>query len=205
MKELSGTRELIFDNFVEMVSTLSYESVSMRDIAKKVGIQVASIYNHFDNKAQILEYAYDYYEIYQYKNRRHVDTMKKLIETASAQELINAFTYTFESEDPKQYIRMVLITKIIYMRLFQDPIANAIFARAFENNSNYVSEVLKHGVSIGRIDPDFDIGSFVFLLIGSMQIMGVHSFSSAGYQVQQLEIEKRISAQLARLLGTAMK
>ena len=35
MSELAGTKELIFDTFVEMTSVVGYENVNVRDIAKK--------------------------------------------------------------------------------------------------------------------------------------------------------------------------
>jgi AcrR family transcriptional regulator len=202
--ELTGTKELIFDAFVEMTSTFGYESVSMRDIAKKVGIKVASIYNHFESKQKILDFAYSYYSKHYYDNRKPVDMMKKLIETANAEELITAFAYNFDSEDNKKYVRMILITKIIYMRLFQDKAANAMFAESNINNNEYVVNVLKHGINIGRIDPAFDTVTFADILIGSIVIMGIKAFSGTAYQVGQLEQEKLIHAILARLLSTAL-
>lgn len=205
MDELSGTKELIFDSFVQMTSELGYENVSMRAIADRVGIKVASIYNHFETKAKILEYAYDYYAKRQYDNRKSVDEMKKLIETASAEEIVSAFFYTFETDDRKRYVRMVLITKIIYMRLFQDPIANSIYAKNNVNNAEFVTSVLKYGVDIGRIESSFDLETFAGVFIGAMIIMGVNAFADAAYKVGQLDQEKRILALLARLLSAALK
>ena len=202
MNELSGTKELIFDTFVEMTSALGYENVSMRDIAEKVGIKVASIYNHFETKGNILEYAYNYYSKHQYDNRVPVEEMKSLIETADTEEIINTFRYTFVSEDKKKYVRMVLITKIIYMRLFQDPAANSIFAESNKNNAEYVTDVLKHGIDLGRFDPEFDIYTFADIFIGAITIMGIKAFAGAVYEVKQLDQEKHIQAQLARLLST---
>ena len=205
MEELSGTKELIFDVFVEMTSSLGYENVSMRSIADKVGIKVASIYNHFESKEKILEYAYKYYKDRQYDNRKPVDEMKKMIETASAEELVPAFFYTFVTEDKKKYVRMILITKIIYMRLFQDPIANAMFIENNKNNAEYVTSVLQHGIDEGRLESSFDIETFADVLIGAMEVMGINAFAGANYKVGQLDQEKRILALLARLLGTALK
>lgn len=205
MGEPSDTKEQIFDVFVEMASTIGYENVTTRDLARRIGINAASIYYHFESKEKILEYAYDYYKKYMYDNRKPVDEMKKLIETASAEELISTFFFTFETEDRKRYVRMILITKIVYMRLFQDPIANAIYTGSNANNSEYLISILKHGVDIGRIDPGFDISTFADVLIDAMAIMGIKAFSGADYKVGQLEQEKRILALLARLFATSLK
>lgn len=204
MSQLSETKEKIFDVFVEMASTLGYENVTTRDIAKKIGINAASIYYHFESKEKILEYAYEYYEKYQYDNRRPVDEMKKMIETAGADEIISKFFYSFVTDDQKKYVRMILITKIVYMRLFQDRIANAIFTDSNACNAEYVVSILRHGVNAGRISSGFDIETFADVLIGAITIMGVKAFAGTDYKVGQLEQEDRIRALLTRLLSTAL-
>lgn len=50
-----GTREKILDSTIELLLTVGYENVSMRDIATKSGIKASSIYNHFQNKEQIID------------------------------------------------------------------------------------------------------------------------------------------------------
>jgi AcrR family transcriptional regulator len=205
MDDLLGTKELIFDAFVEMTSASGYEKVTTRDIANRVGINSSSIYYHFENKEKILEHAYDYYAKHQYFNRKPAEEMKKLIETEDADGIVNAFTYTFVTEDMKKYVRMVLITKIIYMRLFQDAMANTVFAEGNANNFEYVVECLQYGIDKGRIAPDFDIKTFADVLIGSQHIMGIRSFADKDYAVGQLEQQKLIIAMLARLLSTALR
>jgi AcrR family transcriptional regulator len=204
MSELASTKERIFDAFVEMASAVGYENVTTRDIAKRISINAASIYYHFESKEKILEYAYDYYAMYQYDNRNPIEDMKRLVETGDAAEIISSMFYTFETDDVKKYTRMILITKIIYMRLFQDPIANAMFAESHANNSEYVKDVLQHGIAIGRVDPAFDVETFTDVLIGSKIVMGIEAFASADYQVGQLDQEQRILALLVRLFSTAM-
>jgi len=205
MSELSGTKEIIFDTFIEMTSTLGYENVSIRDIAKKVGINSASMYYHFESKLKMLESVYDYYSKHLYENRKPVEEMKKIIETADADEILRSFVYTFVTDDQKKYVRMILITKIVYTRLFQDPVANAMFAESNRNNAEYVISVLKHGIEVGRIDPHFDTETFADVLIGSMIIMGIKSFASPDYMVGQLDQENRILAMYARLLSAVLK
>ena len=205
MNRFTGTKEIIFDTFIEMISQLGYENVSIRDIAEKVGIKASSIYNHFDSKEQLLTSTYDYYWERLFENRKPADMMKKLIEEAGAEEIIDAFSFTFESEDQKKYIRMILISKIIFMRLFQDPAAYAMFAEAGLNNAEYTIGVLKHGIEKGRIDPDFDIVTFADHLRDSITIMGIKALANPSYILGQLEQENRIKALLARLLSTAMK
>jgi len=205
MDDFSGTKELIFDVFLEMTSNLGYENVTVRDITKKVGIKPGSMYNHFENKGKLLEYAYDYYSRHQYDNRKPLNVMKKFIETAGAEEIVKSLWYTFETDNRKKYVRMILITKIVYMRLFQDSVANAMFLDSNANNAEYVISILKHGISVGRIESGFDVNTFADVLIGSMSIMGIKAFAHASYKVGQLKQEGDILSLLSRVLATALK
>ena len=204
MAELSETKELIFDAFIELTSALGYETVSMRDIARKVGIKVPSIYNHFEGKHRILEYVYDYYKKHYFDNRKPIEEMKKLIETAPAPDIIRTFARTYETDDQKKYVRMILITKIINMRIFQDPAANTIFDEHNKDDIGYVINVLQHGVDQGRIDPSFDLETFAIVLIDSYTMMGIKAFAQISYQVGQLDQEKSLLAMLSRLLASAI-
>jgi AcrR family transcriptional regulator len=198
MSRLCGTKELIFDAFVEMTGTLGYENVSIRDIAQKVSINPASLYYHFESKGKMLKYAYEYYTEHQFDDRMPVDEMKKLAETADAEKIAAALLYTSAAADVKKNARMTLIAKIIYMRIFQDPLAQAIFAGANKSLAEYIASILKHGVGAGRIDPGLDIETCAELLTGVRQILGIKAFAGAAARPGREEL---LAALLARLFS----
>ena len=204
MGELSDTKELIFDTLIELSSTYGYENVTVRDIAKKVGINVSSIYYHYESKEKILEHIYEYYQSHYFDNRKPVDVMKKLLETASAEEFIFAIARNFESVDQKVHMRMILITKLIYMRLFQYSAANAMFNNNNVDELGYVMDILRHGVDAGIIKPDFDIEAFASIVLGSMIAMGVMAFADPAYTVGLLNHESRMRTMLSKLFSTGL-
>ena len=204
MSERTETKERILDAFIEMASTLGYENVTMRDIAKKVGINSASIYYHYESKDRILEYAYEFFTRHYFDNRKSSAIMKKLIETATAEEIIEALSRSYESDDPKKYFRMILINKIVYMRLFQDQVAGSMFVENNANDARYVIDIMQHGINVGRIYPDFDIVTFAEVLIGSQVAMGVKAYASPGYEICELDEKARILAMISKLFATAL-
>ena len=204
MSEISSTKESIFDTFIEMVSTFGYESVSIRDIAKRLGLSVSALYHHFESKDKLLDEVYGYYDEHYFDTRIPVETMKKRIETDDAETFILALTRNYVSDDPKKQIRMILITKIVYMRLFQDATANAMFLRHNLEDYAYVVELLQHGIDFGRIQPDFDMEIFARVLTGSMMAMGIEAFANPNYTVGLLDYEVRVREMLARLYGSAL-
>lgn len=55
IEEASSTKEKIVLVAVRMFAESGFSAVSVRDIAKQVGIKAASIYNHFDSKEAIFD------------------------------------------------------------------------------------------------------------------------------------------------------
>ena len=205
MSELSKTKEKIFDTFIEMTSASGYENVTIREISRRVGINAASIYHHYDSKEQILEHVYEYYARHYFDTRKPVEEMKKLIETADAEEFMFAMTRNYVSDDPKKHVRMILITKIVYMRLFQDASANTMFIEHNLDDYRYVVEILQYGIDVGRILPDFDMEIFARVLTGSMMAMGIEAFADPNYTVGLLDHEVRVRKMLVRLFKTALR
>ena len=56
-----NTKEKIFDASIDLFSQYGYTGVSIRQIAKEVGIKESSIYNHYKSKESILESILTYY------------------------------------------------------------------------------------------------------------------------------------------------
>lgn len=55
------TKEKIFDVSLDLFSKKGYDSVSLREIAKEVGIRKSSIYSHYTSKEAILMNIFDYF------------------------------------------------------------------------------------------------------------------------------------------------
>ncbi len=56
------TKEKIFDVSLDLFSQKGYDRVSVREIAREVGIRESSIYNHYKNKEAILDAIIDYFK-----------------------------------------------------------------------------------------------------------------------------------------------
>ena len=55
IREENETRKLIRDTAVDLFSQKGYDAVSVREIARKVGINESSIYNHYSSKEDIMD------------------------------------------------------------------------------------------------------------------------------------------------------
>ena len=59
--EKKSTKEKIFDVSLDLFSQRGFDAVSVREIAREVGIRESSIYNHYKNKEAILDSIIDYF------------------------------------------------------------------------------------------------------------------------------------------------
>jgi len=57
------TREKILDVAIDSIARRGFEAVSIRDIAREVGIRESSIYNHFKSKDEILDTIIEYFMV----------------------------------------------------------------------------------------------------------------------------------------------
>ena len=53
-REGVSTRQAIYEAALDAFSENGYAGASLRDIARRVGIEVASLYNHIDSKEELL-------------------------------------------------------------------------------------------------------------------------------------------------------
>lgn len=177
---LSGTKEIIFDTATELFASDGYDAVGIREIAAKAKVNEATIYYYFTSKNHILDTIYDYYLDHFYENRIPFSRMKKLMETADASEIILGLFYTFNDGDEKKAKRMLLTARIIYMRIFHDKRANHIFNAVMSASGyDFVQDVLKYGVAIGRIRKNFDIETFSKMLVDSLNILALKGFAGS--------------------------
>jgi AcrR family transcriptional regulator len=65
-----ATKEKIFDAAVDLFADRGYDGVSIRDIAKAVGIKESSVYKHYASKDEILDDIFEYM-----KKRLYLDTV----------------------------------------------------------------------------------------------------------------------------------
>lgn len=56
-----NNKEKIFNVSIDLFSQFGYDGVSIRQIAREVGIKESSIYNHYRSKESILDSILEYY------------------------------------------------------------------------------------------------------------------------------------------------
>jgi AcrR family transcriptional regulator len=158
--ENNTTKEKILTAAIKLFSLTGYDQVSMRDIAAEVGIGVASIYNHFPSKEDILRSMYD---LYIEEHRKVIPSLEELYTRLETENINDLLMKTANYWEPYIHKNMDLIVLIAGQRIFLDK-ASEDFIRDqfFRPITDIWIPLLTRAIKIGKIE-SFDIASFIRL------------------------------------------
>lgn len=157
------TKQRILDKALEQFSTQGYDSVSVGEIAKAVGIKAPSLYNHFPSKQAIfdaiLESTAAQYEADTDRINIHVQNAVQDIPvfteiTADAlfEKVRQIFEYSLHNETISRFRRMMTIEQ------FRSPELAALYSKRYvERVLDYHAGIFRALIAAGEIiaeDPD---------------------------------------------------
>jgi AcrR family transcriptional regulator len=164
------------DEAINLFSEWGYDSVSMRDIAARVGIKAASIYNHFSSKTDLFREIYAFYIHAKDQVFSDLEKLIPLVETEPITDVLMKMEYYF---DPSLHEKMNRIFFIASQRLCRDK-ENFIHKNFFEPLDHLLREILNRAIEIGKIEP-IDINSFV-------PLASYYAFSAAELNLTEMKV-----------------
>ena len=157
------TKQRILDKALELFSAQGYDSVSVGEIAKAVGIKAPSLYNHFPSKQAIfdaiVESTAEQYEADTDRINIHVQNVQKdipvftdITEDALFEKVRQIFEYSLHNEAISRFRRMMTIEQ------FRSPELAALYSKRYvERILNYHAGIFRALIASGEIcteDPD---------------------------------------------------
>jgi AcrR family transcriptional regulator len=112
------TREKILDAAIDSIACRGFDAVSIRDIAREVGIRESSIYNHFKSKDEILDTIIEYFMAELSRYDTYEAPMEALLAEYGPEEFMNiaARTYLQSIDRP----RIAKIWRIIAIEIYRN-------------------------------------------------------------------------------------
>ena len=160
---LEDTKQKILDKALELFSAHGYDSVSVGEIAKAVGIKAPSLYNHFPSKQAIFDAIVEstaaQYEADTGKIDIHVQDVQKdipifteITEEALFEKVRQIFEYSLRNETVSRFRRMMTIEQ------FRSPeLAKLYTWRYTDRMIAYHADIFRALIASGEIcaeDPD---------------------------------------------------
>ena len=161
-KPISATKEKIYLAAAKMFAEYGYDNVSMRDLAKEVGITNSSVYNHFSSKKDIRSGLFRYYTEQRKKYHPDLERLLELAETEPPHKVLEIMEYHFPP-DIEEFVHYILA--IAAGGISTDPeCMQFIKDNVFAVSDELTMPVLKRMAELGKIEP-VDIESFNEILM----------------------------------------
>ncbi len=135
---MKTTKQVIFDVAVDLFSVKGFSGVSVREIARAVGIKESSLYNHFQNKDDILAQIFDYFQGEMKKTSLSEEYLEQKINNMNAEEFWEKGLTNFQQATLKP--EMQKISRIVLLEMFDDPRARDIAIEEFFTRQQKVTE-----------------------------------------------------------------
>ena len=143
------TKRRILDKALELFSTQGYDSVSVGEIAKAVGIKAPSLYNHFPSKRAIFdaiveataaqyERDTDRIDIHVQDAERDIPVFTEITADGLFEKVRQIFEYSLHNESISRFRRMMTIEQ------FRSPELAALYSQ------RYVDRVLRYHAGLFR-------------------------------------------------------
>ena len=157
------TKQRILDKALELFSTQGYDSVSVGEIAKAVGIKAPSLYNHFLSKQAIFdaimkstaeqyEADTDQINIHVQNATQDIPVFTEITADALFEKVRQIFEYSLHNETISRFRRMMTIEQ------FRSPELAALYSgRYVERVLDYHAGIFRALIAAGEIiaeDPD---------------------------------------------------
>jgi len=171
-------RKQIIDALRKLILKYGSEHVSVRRIAKEVGISEGAIYKHFKSKKEILSFLVDYIEeslISDIQNRKPGDNVLEHLE--------NVLRNHLSSIEQRRGISFLVIAEII--SLGDKKLNRKIFGVLTQYISR-IKEILAKGTETGEIGQDINLDMAATMFFGMAQgLVTIWALSDYSFSVEQ--------------------
>lgn len=181
---MTGTKLELFKTAMDLFAERGYANVSMRDISNKLGLNVASIYNHFPSKESFLDVAFGVYRHRIQERLPDLDELMALIPVMEPREILEKTLTAYESEGFEVMVKIAIVALEEQHRHRE---AGRLVTETFiDSSEEYIGRLLEEMVAQEVIEP-LDIKNFVrlhsaFNLYASLQLDSCRALSLGGWR-----------------------
>ena len=161
-KEKNTTRDKILTTAARMFAESEYDRVTMRKIAKDIGINPASIYYYFPSKEEILKSLYKLYSEGRRKLYPDLNALLTMAESEPPLVILDKSQYFYDDDVMNEFFNQILITAT--RRIYNDAESERfIRENMYDPIIGLMKPLLGRMMELGKIRK-FDIDIFLEML-----------------------------------------
>lgn len=199
MPRTADTRKKILWAALDCFSEKGYIQSTMQDIADRVRIKAASIYNHFTGKEEILNAIFEYYILHFNKYRTPIDKVLEVAGSQPIRKVLPLLFYTFGTKE--EHAVMMKMVRIVMDMKYENEHTQKLFTMSFiDEPLEYLHNVFSALIRSGKMLPfDFEALSFQMVSFAHMtMVMALMKGSS------ERELKKLFESGIALFSGSLM-
>lgn len=144
-----STKEKIFFAAAKLFAARGYSNVSIRDIARKVGITNPAIYNHFKTKKDILSVLYEVFKEQRLKYFPSIESIVEFVDKESPSKIFEFLDFQYPSHIAN-FMNSVLTTAI--REISTDP-ESLNFINDVVMTDEFLKPALTRMIELKKIEP----------------------------------------------------
>jgi len=145
------TRRQILDITADLFARNGYDGVSVRQIAEKAGIKESSLYNHFKNKADILETLFDEFVRFVPQTRPSDEEIDKMLVIMEPEEVFKSILFHVGRSVSGTLSNTAMI---INYEKFRNPRATEMYYKYVINEPvNYYERLINKMIKLKMVKP----------------------------------------------------
>ena len=177
---------------LELISEKGIQGLTIKNLAKKIGITEPAIYRHYDSKTDILIAVLDLF-----KQNTELLYEKQLNKNASALEKIeHLFAKHFDSFSVTPSLVSVIFSEEIFRN--KPELVNKI-SEVIDNNDKILTAIIEKGQKSGEIRSDIEANYLSTIIIGTLRLF-VKKWQFSGYSYDLSMEGKKIIDSVKRLI-----
>jgi AcrR family transcriptional regulator len=163
----------ILESALDLISTRGMQGLTIKNLAKSIGVTEPAIYRHYENKMMILVSILDLF-----KTNTYFIYEKELKGDFSAiQKIEHLFNRHFDSFSESPALVSVIFAEEIFRG---EPSLTEKISEIIERNHSAISAIIAEGQANGEIRTDIDPKHLAILILGSLRLF-VKKWQFSGY------------------------
>ena len=158
-----ATKEKIFDAAIDLFAERGYDHVSVRDIARAVGLTEGAVYKHYSSKDEILESIFAYVEGRIYPQAPE-GSMDALAEALSFEEILASMPRFMIADRNLAKITRIMLIELYHNEKIGNYFRKELIERPIDETEVLFRKLMEHG-KIRRCDPRMVATLFISLMV----------------------------------------
>ncbi len=171
-------RKQIINTLRKLIIKYGSENVTVRRIAKEIGVSEAAIYKHFKSKKEILGFLVDYIE------ENLIGDIEKSVHHNNILELLeNILRNHFSSIEQRKGVSFLVIAEIISLG---DKKLNKKIFEVLNKYIGHIKDILLKGVKTGQIKQDINLDTAAIVFFSMIQgLVSIWYLSDYNFTLEQ--------------------